>query len=127
MKKPSVEVVPGQEAAEDALSNIAGQGILGSLCVILIVALVFTIRALLKEKDRRFEDRKTVLDIVEKHNVAAKELAIEATKAQAELDNSLRNQKDALSAVQTTLASHTMTVNNLSNEVSRLQGRKEAG
>ena len=38
-------VAPGQKQAEDALSNIAGQGILGSLCVLLIVALFFAIDA----------------------------------------------------------------------------------
>jgi len=117
------QTVPGQKPAEDALGNIASQGILGSICVLLIIALVFTIRALLKEKDRRFSDQKALLEVVERHNTAAKELAIEATKSQAELGNALTNQQSALTSVQTTLAAQTPAMTNLTNAVNQLQGR----
>jgi len=118
-----VAQVPGQEPAEDALGNIAEHGILGSICVLLIVALFFAIRALLREKDRRFNDQKALLDVVEKHNENAKNLAIEATKSQAELQNTLSNQATALSSVQTTLAGQTATVTSLTSAVNQLQGR----
>ena len=118
-----VAQVPGQKPAEDALGNIAGQGILGSLCVILIVALVLTIRALLKEKDRRFNDQKALLTVVEQHNAATKDLAVEATKSQAELHNSLTNQTTALASVQTTLASQQAVMTGLTTAVNQLQGR----
>jgi len=117
------QTVPGQKPAEDALGNIASQGILGSICVLLIIALVFTIRALLREKDRRFNDQKALLEVVERHNTAAKELAIEATKSQAELGNALTNQQSALTSVQTTLAAQTPAMTNLTNAVNQLQGR----
>lgn len=104
-----VAQVPGQRPAEDALGTIAGQGILGSLCVLLIIALFFTIRALLREKDRRFTDQKALLEVVEKHNEAAKGLAVEATKSQTELQNALSNQTTALSG--------------LTQSVNQLQGR----
>jgi len=117
------QAVPGQKPAEDALGNLAGQGILGSLCVLLIVALVFTIRALLKEKDRRFSDQKALLDVVERHNAAAKDLAIEATKSQTELSNTLTNQQTALTSVQTALAAQTPAMTGLTTAVNQLQGR----
>ncbi len=116
--------IPGQKPAEDALGNIAGQGILGSLCVILIVALVVTIRALLKEKDLRFQDQKALLELAEKHGEAAKELAIEATKSQAELSNTLTNQTTAFGHVQTSLSSQQTALDNLSATVNRLDGAR---
>jgi len=119
----ALQAVPGQKPAEDALGNIAGQGILGSLCVLLIIALVFTIRALLKEKDRRFTDQKALLDVVERHNAAAKDLAVEATKSQAELSNALTNQTNTLTSVQTTLAGQATSMGNLATAVNQLQGR----
>jgi uncharacterized protein HemX len=118
-----VAQVPGQKPATDALGNIAEYGILGSICVILIVALVFTVRALLKEKDRRFNDQKALLEVVEKHNENAKDLAIEATKSQAELQGTLSNQATALASVQTTLAGQTATMTSLTTAVNQLQGR----
>jgi hypothetical protein len=96
-----IQQVPGQKPAESALGNIAEHGILGSICVLLIVAVFFTIRALLREKDRRFSDQQALLQVVEKHNEAVKDLAIEATKSQAELQNALTNQVTSLDRLQT--------------------------
>lgn len=122
-----VAQVPGQKPAEDALGNLAGQGILGSLCVILIVVLGWTLRALLKEKDRRFVDQKALLDMAEKHNLAAKELAIEATRTQAELTNALTNQGTALTNVQHTLSTQQTALDNLSAAVNRMDGARRVG
>lgn len=72
--------VPGQKQAEGALDTLAGQGILGSLCVLLIVALFFTVKSLLKAKDDRLCDQKQMVEALQKHNEAAKELAIEMNK-----------------------------------------------
>ena len=116
--------VPGQKPAEDALNNIAGQGILGSLCVILIVALYFSLRAIFKEKDQRFNDQQALLALAEKYNDAAKELAVEATKNQAELANALTNQCGTLTNVQHALATQQTALDNLSASVNRMDGRR---
>lgn len=116
--------VPSSKPAEDALGNIAGQGILGSLCVILIVALVWVARALLKEKDKRFTDQKALLDLAEKHNEAAKVLAIEATKSQMELSNALTNQSSVLTHVQRTVTSQQTALDTLTATVNRMDGAR---
>lgn len=133
--------VPGKQAAEDALSTIAGQGILGSICVLLIVGLVLSVRALLKSKDDRFTDQKTMADALHKLNEGARDLAIEmnssttnlvnenvrsndSTKAavgnlekeQAELRAAFNSQKDA----QTQAA---ITLGTLQTEVTRMSAR----
>ena len=74
-------VAPGQKQAEDALSNIAGQGILGSLCVLLIVALFFAIRGWLKSKDERLEDQKEMAKALKDMNEASSRLAIESNRS----------------------------------------------
>lgn len=122
----STQAVPGQRPAEDALGNLAGQGILGSLCVLLIVALFFTIRALLREKDRRFTDQKALLDVVKQHNENAKDLVIEVVKSQAAAENTLSNQVNTLTNVQMTLATQATNLNNLSQAILRLEAARGA-
>jgi biopolymer transport protein ExbB/TolQ len=73
--------VPGQKQAEGALDTLAGQGILGSFCVLLIIALFFTVKSLLKAKDDRFSDQKMMVEALQKHNEAAKDFAIEMSKS----------------------------------------------
>lgn len=73
----ALQEVPGQKPAEDALSKIAEQGVLGSIVVLLAVALFFTIKALLKSKDDRFADQKAMTEALTKVNEASKDLAIE--------------------------------------------------
>lgn len=102
----ALQDVPGQKQTENALDTLAGQGILGSLCVLLIIALFFTVKALLKAKDDRFADQKLMTETLEKHNEAAKDLAIELNKATSSmmveqtknldiLKNALTNQEDS--------------------------------
>ena len=119
--------VPGQKPAEDALGVIAGQGILGSLCVLLIVALGWALRGWLKEKDRRFTDQKALLDLAERHNEAAKELAVEATKSQMELSNTLANHTNALVHMEAKLNTQQSSLDNLSATVNRMDGSRRAG
>jgi uncharacterized protein HemX len=76
-----LQEVPGQKQAEGALDTLAGQGILGSLCVLLIVALFLAMKSLLKAKDDRFNDQKMMVEALQKHNEAAKEFAIEMNKS----------------------------------------------
>lgn len=73
----SMDPLPGTKEAEQALSNLAGQGILGSVCVLLAIALFLTIRSLLKSKDDRLADQKSMAEALGKVNDAAKDLAIE--------------------------------------------------
>jgi hypothetical protein len=61
-------VIPGQKQAEAALDNLAGQGILGSLCVLMIIALFFAVRAIMKAKDDRISDQRTMIDALQKLN-----------------------------------------------------------
>jgi hypothetical protein len=79
--------ITGQKQTESALDTLASQGVLGSLCVLLIIALFFTIKALLKAKDDRFTDQKLMTEALERHNLAAKELAIEMNKASSNMVN----------------------------------------
>ena len=123
----TVAQVPGQKPAEDALGVIAGQGILGSLCVLLIVALGWALRGWLKEKDRRFTDQKALLGLAEKHNEAAKELAVEATKSQMELSNTLSNHTNALVHLEAKLSTQQSSLDNLSATVHRLDGSRRQG
>lgn len=92
----SFQVVPGQKPTEDALSVIASHGILGALCVILIVALFITVRALFKEKDSRFTDQKTMSDTLKGLNDAARDLAIEMNQSASELTVEANRAQDSV-------------------------------
>lgn len=133
-----VAQVPGQKQAEDALGNLITQGALGSICVLLIVALVITVRALLAEKDKRIADRDKFADSLSSLNTAAKELAGEALKTQKELQGVLATQTATLAGVQTAMtgnttavtgnttavAANTTSITNLAREVGKLEGSK---
>lgn len=116
--------VPGQKPAEDALGNLASHGILGSICVLLAVALFLSIRALLKSKDDRIGDQKAMTDALGKVNEATKDLAIEmkehaaaqtieANRTHEKVQNVLANQEKALIEVRN-------VVSNLQQEQARL-------
>jgi len=91
-------VAPGQKQAEDALSTIAGQGILGSLCVLLIVALFYSIKGWLKSKDERLDDQKEMTKALKDVNEAAARLAIESNRSidgvKTALDGFVRKHED---------------------------------
>jgi signal transduction histidine kinase len=110
--------IPGQKQSEEALDNLAGQGILGSLCVLLIVALFFTLKALLKAKDDRFADQKLMTETLEKHNEAAKALAVEMNKAASALVvESTRN----LDSMKNTLAAQERSMDDMARALTSLQ------
>lgn len=81
LSDPTPVIAPGQKQAQDALTNIAGQGILGSLCVLLIVALFFAIKGWLKSKDERLDDQKEMSKALKDMNEAASKLAIETNRS----------------------------------------------
>lgn len=117
--------IPGQKQSEEALDTLVGQGILGSLCVLLIVALFFTMKALLKAKDDRFSDQKLMTEALEKHNEAAKELAIEMNKAASNLvvetTKNLDAMKNTLSAQERSMDDLSRTINSLTQENMQLR------
>lgn len=85
MGTTTLQGVPGQKQAETALDNLAGQGILGSLCVIMIIALFVSVRAILRAKDDRIGDQRLMIEALQKLNDASRELAIEMNKASSNL------------------------------------------
>jgi hypothetical protein len=95
---PTPAIAPGQKQAQDALTNIAGQGILGSLCVLLIVALFFAIKGWLKSKDERVDDQKEMSKALKDLNEAASKLAIETNRSgdgtKMALDGMVKSNKD---------------------------------
>lgn len=93
-----VLAAPGQAQAEGALDSLAGQGILGSLCVLLILALFFSIKSLLKTKDDRVQDQKMMIESLLKVNEATKAVALEFNKNSSELTHSLENQEKSFDA-----------------------------
>lgn len=80
-----VQEIPGQKQAENALDTLVGQGVMGSYCVLLTIALFFAIRALLKAKDDRFADQKLMTESLQKMNELAKELALEMNRVASNL------------------------------------------
>lgn len=110
--------VPGQKPAEDALGTIAAQGILGAICVLLVVALVLAVRALLRSKDDRVTDQKAMTDALGKYNDAAKELAIQMKEHAA---NQTIEANKTQEGVRNTLASQEKSFIELRNSVANLQ------
>ncbi len=125
MTAAAFQEIPGQKQTEGALDTLAGQGVLGSLCVLLIVALFLSVRALLKAKDDRFSDQKLMTEALEKHNEAAKELAVEMNKAASNLvieqTRSLDTLRNTLAAQERSLDDHTRTVQVVQQELIQLR------
>jgi hypothetical protein len=116
---------PGQTHAEQALDNLAGQGILGSTCVLLIIALFYSIRLLLKAKDDRHADQKAMAEALSKLNDAARQLTVEMNKSASNLvveaarsQDSMRN---ALSNQEKSLEELTSAIRDLGKEQTSLQ------
>lgn len=110
--------IPGQKQTETALETIVGQGVLGSLTVILIVALFLTIKALLKSKDDRIQDQKLMSDALGRYAETAKELAIEMNKAAS---NMLVEQNRNLDHVKNTLSNQDRSLVELRGVIGGLQ------
>ena len=97
---------------ETLLTELAKQGVLGIFCAILVAALYFVSKALLKAKDTAIEQQKAYTQALAQANEGTKALLIEMkdfsssvlveqTKTQADLKNALENQKTALHDLQT--------------------------
>ena len=108
------QAVPGQKPAEDALTTLANQGILGAIVVLLALALFFAMRALLKSKDDRFTDQKAMADALSKVNEGTKNLVIEmkehsssqlieASRSQEATRNALANQERSFGELRTSV------------------------
>ena len=67
------------------LAEFMQQGILGVGCVLLMIALFFTIKALLKSKDDRIADQRSEAEALQKINEATRDLVIEMNKAATSL------------------------------------------
>lgn len=117
--------VVGQTQATQALDTIAGQGILGSLCVLLIVALFLTLKALLKAKDDRHGDQKAMAETLQKLNEAFNVLVMEVNKSSANLVLEASRSQDAMkSALQTqekAMDNFSDSLNELKSEVTDLR------
>jgi hypothetical protein len=125
MTAAAFQEIPGQKQTEGALDTLAGQGVLGSLCVLLIVALFLSVRALLKAKDDRFSDQKLMTEALEKHNEAAKELAVEMNKAASNLvieqTRSIDSLRNTLAAQERSLDDHARTIQGVQQEIIQLR------
>lgn len=97
----------GQKQTESALGTVLEYGLLGAICVLLIISLVYVIRGWLREKDNRREDLSLMTVARENDNKALQVLTIEmkefaaqqqveATRAQDGVKNTLESQKDDL-------------------------------
>jgi len=97
----------GQKQTESALGTVLEYGLLGAICVLLIVSLVYSIRGWLREKDNRREDLSQMATARENDNKALQALTIEmkefaaqqqveATRTQDGVKNTLEGQKDDL-------------------------------
>lgn len=113
--------VPGQKQAESALDTIAGQGVLGSLCVLLMVALFITIKTLLKAKDDRIQDQKLMTEALSRYTDTAKDLAIEMNKAAA---NMQIEQNRTLDSLKGTLASQDKALTELRGSIAGFQSEQ---
>lgn len=98
----------------DALAVLLTQGVLGVFCVLLIGALVFCAKALLKSKDDRLADQKEMAkalgeinsalqDLVVESNKHASELVLDASRSQDAMRAALSNQERTVTALQTEL------------------------
>lgn len=108
--------VPKQ--AESALDTIASQGVLGSLCVLLMVALFVTVKALLKAKDDRVHDQKLMTETISRHNEVAKDLAIEMNKSASHM---LVEQNRSMDSLKSTLSSQDRSLEGLKISINGLQ------
>ena len=113
-----MDALPGQKQAETALDNLAGQGILGSLCVIMIVALFFAVRAIMKAKDDRISDQRLMIESLQKVNDASKELAIEVNKSTV---NMVAESSKNAEAIKTSIATQERSLTDLTQSIRDLR------
>jgi len=111
--------VPGQSSAGNALDFLASQGILGSLSVLLMVALFVTLKALLKAKDDRHADQKAMAETLQKLNEAFNVLVMEVNKGAANL---VLDSSKSQNAMRAALQTQEKAMDNFSDSIKQLTG-----
>jgi len=114
------EIKPVTSAYEYLLT----QGVLGVLCVLLIIALVWTIKNLLKAKDDRVSDQEKYAAALHGVNEAVKELTIETHKSNSDMANEVIRSNDssrsAVTSLEKTNDKLVRVIDDLKNEQVRL-------
>lgn len=77
------------EPVDSAYKYLLTQGVLGVMCIFLIVALIWLAKNLLQSKDDRIADQKKYADALHGINEAVKELTIEMHKSSSDTANSV--------------------------------------
>lgn len=88
------------------------------MCTILVVALILAVRALLKEKDARFSDQKSMADALKGLNDAARDLTLETSRSASNLVLEATRSQEALKHA---LERHERAVEALARNIQDLQ------
>jgi len=110
--------VAGEEEVKGAYEYLLTQGVLGVLCVLLIVGLVWAMKNLLQAKDDRVSDQKKYAEALYGINEAVKDLTIEMNKSATDTSNEVLRSNEA---VRVTVSSLERTQDKLSNNLDNLQ------
>ena len=111
------ESVPIKSAYEYLLT----QGVLGVLCVLLIFALVWTVKNLLKSKDERVHDQKKYTEALHDLNEAVRELAIELNKSSSAMTHEVLRSNDL---TRTTLGTLEKSQDNVARSLDSLKNEQ---
>jgi len=111
------ESVPITSAYEYLLT----QGVLGVLCVLLIFALVWTVKNLLKSKDERVHDQKKYTEALHDLNEAVRELAIELNKSSSTMTHEVLRSNDL---TRTTLGTLEKSQDNVARSLDSLKNEQ---
>lgn len=78
---------PTAEPVSSAYEYLLTQGVLGVMCLLLIIALVWILKSLLMAKDARVDDQKKYAEALHQINDAVKGLAIEMNRSSSDTAN----------------------------------------
>lgn len=113
-----------------AYEYLLTQGVLGVMCVLLIVALIWSVKNLLKSKDDRVQDQAKYADALKGFNEAVRDLTIEMNKSANDTANDVLRSNEGLKISMATLEkSHeklARDVDELKNEQVRLTANMAA-
>lgn len=84
------------EPVKNAYEYLLTQGVLGVLCVLLIFALIWSVKTLLKAKDDRITDQSKYAEALKEINEAVRDLTIEMNKSSTDKANELLRRMDTL-------------------------------
>ncbi len=109
------------EHVTSAYEYLLTQGVLGVMCVLLIVALVWTVKGLLKAKDDRLGDQSQYADALKDINGAVKDLTVEMNKSANDTANEVLRSNEG---IKTSVASLEKSTENLARDVSDLKNEQ---